>query len=234
MIKRNLQLIEKIDAILPQTQCGKCGFAGCKPYAEAIAEGRADINQCPPGDQQGIHKLAELLGVPPKPLNISHGFPKPRVVAWIDERMCIGCTFCIQSCPVDAIVGAARQMHTVMAAECTGCELCITPCPMDCISLIPVHEERDDSLNLPAAVKKKQAADRARSRYQFRQQRLERNKQANHKPLKHHPNIVQPEIIRTRAEERKRAIVQAAIKRAIAVRSQVTANNSSVKTHERS
>lgn len=229
----NLQLIEKIDAILPQTQCGKCGFSGCKPYAEAIAEGRADINQCPPGDQQGIHKLAELLGVPPKPLNTSHGFPKPRAVAWIDEHMCIGCTLCIQSCPVDAIVGAAKQMHTVMAAECTGCELCITPCPMDCISLIPVHEERDDSLNLSAAVKKKQVADRARSRYQFRQQRLERNKQANHKPLKH-PNIVQPEIIRTPAEERKQAVVQAAIKRAIAVRTQATANNSSVKPYERS
>ena len=229
----NLQLIEEIDALLPQTQCGKCGFAGCKPYAEAIVEGRADINQCPPGDQQGIHKLAELLGVPPKPLNTSHGFPKPRAVAWIDEHMCIGCTLCIQSCPVDAIVGAAKQMHTVMAAECTGCELCITPCPMDCISLIPVHEERDDLLNLPAAVKKKQVADRARSRYQFRQQRLERNKQANHKPLKH-PNIVQPEIIRTPAEERKQAIVQAAIKRAMAVRTQATANNSSVKPYERS
>ncbi len=229
----NLQLIEKIDAILPQTQCGKCGFAGCKPYAEAIVEGRADINQCPPGDQEGIHKLAELLDVPSKSLNTSHGFPKPKAAAWIDERMCIGCTFCIQFCPVDAIVGAAKQMHTVIAAECTGCELCITPCPMDCISLIPVHEERDNSLNLPVAVKKKQAADRARSRYQFRQQRLERNKQANHKPLKH-TNIVQPEITRTPAEERKRVIVQAAIKRAIAVRTQATANNSSVKPHEHS
>jgi electron transport complex protein RnfB len=221
----NLQLIEEIDALLPQTQCGKCGFAGCRPYAEAIVEGRADINQCPPGDQQGIHKLAELLGVPPKPLNTSHGFPKPKAVAWIDESICIGCTFCIQSCPIDAIVGAAKQMHTVMAAECTGCELCIAPCPMDCISLIPVDEERDGSLDLSVAVEKQQVADRARSRYQFRQQRLEWNKQAHRKPPKQ-PSVMQSKIIGTLAEERKRAVVQAAIKRAIAARNQVAAKDS--------
>jgi len=212
------QLVEKIDAVLPQTQCGKCGFPGCRPYAEAIVAGCADINQCPPGDAEGIHKLAELLGVPPKPLNTSHGFPKPKVVAWIDEHICIGCTFCIQSCPVDAIAGAAKQMHTVIAAECTGCELCIAPCPMDCISLIPVTEKLNDVFSLPADTIRKQAADAARSRYQFRLQRLAREKQANKKPLKH-KNIVQPEIISTTAEARKQAIVQAAIKRAIAARS---------------
>lgn len=223
------QLIEEIDAILPQTQCGKCGFAGCKPYAEAIVAGRADINQCPPGDTEAIHKLAELLGIPPKPLNTLHGLPKPKVVAWIDERICIGCTFCIQSCPVDAIAGAAKQMHTVIAAECTGCELCITPCPMDCISLIPATEKSDDEFSLSADVVKKQAADAARSRYQFRLQRLVREKQANKKPLQY-KNTVQPEIISTSAEARKQAIVQAAIKRAIVARSQTVKNNLTNKT----
>jgi len=213
------QLIEKIDAILPQAQCGKCGFSGCRPYAVAIVEGQADINQCPPGDMEGIYKLAELLGVQPKPLNTLHGFPKPKVVALIDERICIGCTFCIKSCPVDAIVGAAKQMHTVIAAECTGCELCIAPCPMDCISLVPANEKMDDSLNLPADEAKKKAADVARSRYQFRSQRLEREKQADRKTLKH-KNIVKSEITQTTSEERKKAIVQAAIKRAVTVRTQ--------------
>lgn len=180
----NQQLIEKIDAILPQTQCGKCGFPGCRSYAEAIAAGRADINQCPPGDQQGVQKLAELLGVPPKPLNTAHGFPRSgKVVAWIDENLCIGCTFCTQACPVDAIVGAAKQMHTVIAAECTGCELCIAPCPIDCIRLIPADEKMNDALHFSAEIVNKQIADRARSRsrYQFRLQRLEREKQASKK-----------------------------------------------------
>lgn len=220
----NQKLIERIDAILPQTQCGKCGFPGCKPYAEAIVAGRADINQCPPGDQEGIHKLAELLGVPPKPLNTSYGLPKPKVVAWIDECICIGCTFCIQFCPVDAIVGAAKQMHTVIAAECTGCELCIAPCPMDCISLIPVTEKMDNPLSLPADLVKKQVADAARSRYQFRLQRLAREKQANKEPLKH-TIAEQAEIISVSTEARKQAIVQAAIKRARAARSQPVTNN---------
>lgn len=224
----NQRLIEEIDAILPQTQCGKCGFSGCKPYAEAIVAGRADINQCPPGDQEGIQKMAELLGVPPKPLNTSHGLPKPKAIAWIDERICIGCTFCIQSCPVDAIVGAAKQMHTVIAAECTGCELCIAPCPMDCINLIPVTEKMGDTLNLPADLVKKQATD-ARSRYQFRLQRLAREKQANKKPLQH-KKVEQSEIISATAESRKQAIVQTAIKRAIAARSQAIKNDLTNKT----
>lgn len=133
-------LVEKVDAILPQTQCGQCGFPGCKPYAEAIAAGDADINQCPPGGEEGIRKLAELLGVDPKPLNSKHGTPKPKAVAFIDESLCIGCTLCIQACPVDAIVGAAKHMHTVIASECTGCELCVAPCPVDCISMAPVKE----------------------------------------------------------------------------------------------
>lgn len=137
-------LVEKIDAILPQTQCGQCGFPGCKPYAEAIAAGDAEINQCPPGGEEGIRKLAELLGVDPKPLNSKHGTTKPRAVAFIDESLCIGCTLCIQACPVDAIVGAAKHMHTVIVSECTGCELCVAPCPVDCINMVPVKESIGD------------------------------------------------------------------------------------------
>ena len=136
-------LVQKIDAILPQTQCGQCGFPGCKPYATAIAKGEADINQCPPGGEEGIHKLAELLGVDPKPLNAEHGVPKPKSVAIIDESLCIGCTLCIQACPVDAILGAAKHMHTVIEKECTGCELCIPPCPVDCIHMQVIAEELD-------------------------------------------------------------------------------------------
>ena len=130
-------LVEKIEAILPQTQCGQCGFPGCKPYAEAIAEGEVDINLCPPGGQEGVRKLADLLGREVKPLNAEE---KPKQVAIIDEQTCIGCTLCIQACPVDAIVGAAKQMHTVVAPLCTGCELCVAPCPVDCIAMVPVAE----------------------------------------------------------------------------------------------
>jgi len=129
-------LVEQINQVLPQTQCAQCGYPGCRPYAEAIASGEADINQCPPGGEAGVRELAELLGTEPKPLDESRGEHKPPMVAVIDEDRCIGCTLCIQACPVDAIVGAARMMHTVIEAECTGCELCIEPCPVDCIDLI--------------------------------------------------------------------------------------------------
>jgi electron transport complex protein RnfB len=137
-------LIARIDAILPQTQCGQCGFPGCKPYATAIAEGRADINQCPPGGDAGVHALADLLGpllgVEYKPLNAENGVEKPKAVAFIDEKTCIGCTLCIQACPVDAILGAAKHMHTIISSECTGCELCVAPCPVDCITMEPIDE----------------------------------------------------------------------------------------------
>lgn len=136
-------LVEKIDAILPQTQCGQCGFPGCKPYATAIANNAADINQCPPGGEEGIRKLADLLGREFKPLNAEHGIEKPKAIAVIDENICIGCTLCIQACPVDAISGAAKQMHTVISALCTGCELCIAPCPVDCISMQTKHDTVD-------------------------------------------------------------------------------------------
>ena len=136
-------LVDKIDAILPQTQCGQCGFPGCKPYATAIAGGEAEINQCPPGGEEGIRKLADLLGREFKPLNAENGVEKPKSVAVIDEATCIGCTLCIQACPVDAIAGAAKQMHTVVDPLCTGCELCIAPCPVDCISMEAVSETVD-------------------------------------------------------------------------------------------
>jgi electron transport complex protein RnfB len=133
-------LVDKIDAILPQTQCGQCSFPGCKPYATAIAAGEADINRCPPGGEEGIHKLAELLNKEFKPFGEDTAAPKPKALAFIDESTCIGCTLCIQACPVDAIAGAAKQMHTIIEAECTGCELCVAPCPVDCISMIPIQE----------------------------------------------------------------------------------------------
>ncbi len=135
-IKQIIPLVQQIDALLPQTQCGKCGHPGCKPYAQAIAEGTANINQCPPGGDANIHRLAALTQRPYLPLNPENGVEKPRQLAVIDEQVCIGCTLCIQACPVDAIVGAAKQMHTVIAVECTGCELCIAPCPVDCISMV--------------------------------------------------------------------------------------------------
>ena len=137
-------LVDRIDAILPQTQCGQCGYPGCRPYATAIAKGEADINQCPPGGEGGMRALADLLGVEPKPLDAEFGLPKPKSVAVIDENLCIGCTLCIQACPVDAILGAAKQMHTVIASECTGCELCVAPCPVDCISMQPIRESVDN------------------------------------------------------------------------------------------
>ncbi len=131
-------LVERIDALLPQTQCGRCTFSGCRPYAEAIARGTADINQCPPGGERTAQALAKLVGVTPKAVGKEFGVvPEYPAVAVIDEAACIGCTKCIQACPVDAIVGASRAMHTVIAAECTGCELCIPPCPVDCIVMQP-------------------------------------------------------------------------------------------------
>lgn len=133
-------LVDQIDAILPQTQCGQCGFPGCRPYANAIANGEADINQCPPGGEDGIRQLADLLGREFKPLSEEHGVEKPKAVAVIDEQLCIGCTLCIQACPVDAIVGAAKQMHTVVDPLCTGCELCVAPCPVDCIHMETLSE----------------------------------------------------------------------------------------------
>jgi len=130
------KLVDTVDALLPQTQCGKCGYPGCKPYADAIVSNRADINQCPPGGRNTIRQLANLLGREIKDLNPAHGKAGPKMIAFIDEDICIGCVKCIQACPVDAIVGAPKQMHTVITQACTGCELCVAPCPVDCISML--------------------------------------------------------------------------------------------------
>ncbi|HEC30197.1 MAG TPA: electron transport complex subunit RsxB [Gammaproteobacteria bacterium] len=135
-------VVDKIDSLLPQTQCGQCGYPGCRPYAEAITRGEAEINQCPPGGGATIAALADLLGVDSKPLNPENGIEEDiKTVVIIDEDICIGCTLCIQACPVDAILGAAKQMHTVITDECTGCNLCIPPCPVECIYIVPVKEE---------------------------------------------------------------------------------------------
>jgi len=134
-------LADQIDAILPQTQCGQCSYPGCRPYAEAIANGEAEINRCPPGGETTIIALADLLGREPIPLDDEVGEEKPKTVAIIREDICIGCTLCIQACPVDAILGAAKQMHTIIESECTGCELCIEPCPVDCIDMVPIKAD---------------------------------------------------------------------------------------------
>jgi len=131
-------LVEQIEALLPQSQCGQCGHPGCHPYAEAVAGGEA-INRCAPGGEATIKALADLLGVEPQPLDVEGGAPPPKAVAYIREAECIGCTKCIQACPVDAILGAAKQMHTVIASECTGCDLCVEPCPVDCIEMRPIE-----------------------------------------------------------------------------------------------
>ena len=133
-------VVEQIDALLPQTQCGQCGFPGCRPYAEAIANEAAPINLCPPGGEATVQSLADLLDLDVIPIEDADDASQVPMVAIIDEQVCIGCTLCIQACPVDAILGAAKQMHTVIESECTGCELCIEPCPVDCITMEPVKE----------------------------------------------------------------------------------------------
>ncbi len=136
-------LADALDSVLPQTQCGQCSYPGCRPYAEAIADNKADINQCPPGGENTVAALAELLGIDPKPLNAEYGIQKPEAIAFIVEEECIGCTLCVDACPVDAILGASKMMHTVIQTECTGCELCIEPCPVDCIVMKSSEETVD-------------------------------------------------------------------------------------------
>jgi electron transport complex protein RnfB len=156
-----------IDALLPQTQCTRCGYTGCLPYAEAIARGEAEINQCPPGGTETIVALAALTGRPATPLNRDNGLEAAPTVAFIDEERCIGCTKCLPPCPVDAIAGAPRRMHTVIAELCTGCELCVAPCPVDCIVMIPLLTSPLPALALPPAAE-------SHARYEAHNARLAR------------------------------------------------------------
>jgi electron transport complex protein RnfB len=189
-------LAAQIDALLPQTQCRQCGYPACRPYAEAIAAGVAGINQCAPGGDEGARELASLLNVPYAPVDSRFGVHKPRAAAFIDETLCIGCMLCIDACPVDAIVGAPKLMHTVLAGSCTGCELCIAPCPVDCIALLPAGGEPDQE-------QRRHAAAQARRRFDRRTARLGRHKQASSKsagaPPRVNRQIVERAIARAKA-----------------------------------
>ncbi len=175
------EVAARIDALLPQTQCTRCGFNGCMPYATAIAVGGAAINQCPPGGSATIAALSQLLGVPALPLNPAHGREAPAQVAWIDESRCIGCARCLAPCPVDAIVGAAKFLHTVITAQCTGCELCIAPCPVDCISLrpAPAAQRNDPALNRDRYRAHRERAERREAR---RRQQIDARKASVPRP----------------------------------------------------
>ncbi|MFA5914360.1 MAG: electron transport complex subunit RsxB [Burkholderiales bacterium] len=206
-------LAARIDALLPQTQCGKCGYGGCMPYARAIAAGEADFNQCPPGGGAGIEKLAALLGREAKPLNPANGAECARALASIDEAHCIGCTLCIQACPVDAIVGAAKLMHTVIAELCTGCELCLPPCPVDCIVMMPLPQAE--------APWTQDLADAARARFEFRQLRLarEQTERAERLARKAGEKLQQP------LPDAKKAAILAALERAKARKAGIAQKN---------
>lgn len=208
------QLAAQIDALLPQTQCTRCGYAGCEPYAQAIATGEADFNQCPPGGQAGIVALAALLGRAPKPLNPRHGEEQPHRIACVDETRCIGCTLCIQACPVDAIVGAPKQMHTVVAALCSGCELCVAPCPVDCITMTAPPAEH--------AVWDRAAAQAARQRFERRRTRLARDKAERANRLAQRAPVRADKS----SQDAKQAMIQAALARARARRAQFKQDDS--------
>ena len=182
-----LDRVDAIDRALPQTQCTRCGYPDCRSYAQAIAEGDAAINRCPPGGAEGIVRLAAITGQPALPLDASHGTEGPRHLAVIDEAACIGCTLCLKACPVDCILGGPKAMHTVIDALCTGCELCIPACPVDCISLVNVTGERTGWSAWDAAL-----ADEARTRYGFHQFRLQRDEQERTARLEARASALRP------------------------------------------
>lgn len=216
-------MAERINAALPQTQCTRCGYPDCRRYAQAIAAGEADINQCPPGGAEGIRRLAAITGRPELPLNPYHGQEGPVRLALIDETWCIGCTLCIKACPVDCILGASKRMHTVLADQCTGCELCIPACPVDCISLVTVAPERTGWDAWSEA-----QAQAARGRYEHRQMRLDRDRREHEsrmaaraaeklRDLSAHSAITDAEVL-----DAKKAAIEAALARVQAKRQDPT------------
>ncbi|MFN7753971.1 MAG: RnfABCDGE type electron transport complex subunit B [Pseudomonadota bacterium] len=202
-------LAVRLDALLPQTQCTRCGYPACLPYAEAIARGEADIDRCPPGGDEGAAALARAAGRAIRPVDRTRGEPGPLRVALIDEAACIGCTICIRKCPVDAIVGAAKRMHTVLGAECTGCELCVAPCPVDCITMVELP---------PQAARF--VPETARERHRFRQVRLAREPADRARRFAQAATLKLAELDREPPREldaataRRRAIVERALARA--------------------
>jgi len=209
------RLAERLNEALPQTQCTRCGYPDCRGYAQAIADGAAGINQCPPGGAEGIVRLAAISGRPAVPLNPANGSEGPLRLALIDEAWCIGCTLCIKACPVDCIVGAPKLMHTVIAGQCTGCELCLPACPVDCIAMVDATSPRTGW-----AAWSQEQADEARARYAFRTERLRRDAienderlaakaQAKLDDLRAASAITDPAML-----DSKRAIVEAALERA--------------------
>lgn len=211
----------RINALLPQTQCTRCGYPDCASYAQAIASGEAGINQCPPGGDEGVRRLAALTGQAVTPIDPAHGSEGPRLLAVIDEAWCIGCTLCVKACPVDAIIGTNKHMHTVIEPECTGCELCVPVCPVDCIALVPAQPEPQPT---GWAAWSPAQADRAGARHQARQQRLERAEaeqaarqqaKAEHKlaHLAEASRLTDPAAL-----DAKRAVIEAALARARARR----------------
>lgn len=179
--------VDAIDALLPQTQCRRCGYDGCRPYAEAMAAGEADINRCPPGGQATVGRLAELTGLESKPLDPECGDASVARVAVIREAECIGCTRCIQVCPTDAIIGAAKQMHTVIETDCTGCELCVPACPVDCIDMPESRPDTGQPLWPPPRPVDAERAARARRLFQARQKRLNQNTTRRRRHSRHDP-----------------------------------------------
>ncbi|SDD10400.1 electron transport complex subunit RsxB [Paraburkholderia lycopersici] len=222
-------LADRIEDLLPQTQCTKCGYDGCRPYAEAVAAGAANYNQCPPGGVEGVARLANLLGKSVIPVNPDNGVERPRPVAFIDEQLCIGCTLCMQACPVDAIVGAPKQMHTIVKDQCTGCDLCVAPCPVDCIAMIPVtgeatgwdawtQQQADEARARHDRRVARQAAERNAAEARAAARRAATSAQVRAPALEDdakQANAAQPASSPADdAEARKKAIIQAALERA--------------------